>query len=187
MTEDRRFCIGRRIRIRISFLSCGRYPVSFVCAPVQNILFGLYGICKCALGRFKRVFLVLKLFFKSREIRISRINLLSDSPTDVEKSGDKQNARQTKNDCVNIKFRFNKNPLSLCYMSVSNRVIIIIIGRKIKSKNEKTLNKNKNHVKSLDSSIYTGYNEQACNRNAVFCAHNLTIATAKPHERSWRK
>ena len=43
-------------------------------------------------------------------------------------------------------------------------------------------NISKNPVKALDSFIFTGYNEQACNRNAVFCARNLTIATAKPHD-----
>lgn len=41
-------------------------------------------------------------------------------------------------------------------------------GEFVKSNNQKFINKRKNHVKYLDSRIFTGYNEQACNKNAVF-------------------
>ena len=47
-------------------------------------------------------------------------------------------------------------------------VFYIIIRVVTKSNNHKIVKYRKNPVKWLDSRIFTGYNEQACNKNAVF-------------------
>ena len=58
-------------------------------------------------------------------------------------------------------------------------------NKKVANKNKKTcevpVKNKKKHVKCLDSPVFTGYNQKACEIKHIFFACQKIIATARPH------